>query len=105
MSQWQRRARLLIAIVAVAFAIVVALAFRKRVPAVAFAPAATADPKAVVESAKGWHTRVNREQEEVLTEYKTFSTYPDGSTKLLGVRVTTVRAGDRTLVIMGTQAE
>jgi LPS export ABC transporter protein LptC len=105
MSQWQRRARLLIAIVAVAFAIVVAFAFRKRVPAGAFAPAATADPKAVVESAKGWHTRVNGEQEQVLTEYETFSSYPDGSTKMIGVKVTTRRAGDRTFVITGNQAE
>src|ERR1700674_288706 len=105
MSQWQRRARLLIAIVGVAFAIVVAFAFRKRAPAGATAPAASGDPKAVVESANGWHNRVNREQEEVLTEYETFRTYPDGSTKMLGVKVTTVRAGGRTFVITGKQAD
>src|SRR5260221_2368294 len=105
MSQWQRNARLVIAMVAVVFAIVVAFAFRKRAPVGAFAPAAPADPKAIVESANGWTKRVNREQEEVLTEYETFSTYPDGSTKMLGVKVTTVRAGGRTVVITGNQAD
>src|ERR1700682_5431827 len=105
MSQWQRNARLVIAMVAVVIAIVVAFAFRKRAPVGAFAPAAPADPKALVESAKGWSTRVNREQEEVRTEFETFSTYPDGSTKLLGVRVTTKRAGERTFVIAGNQAD
>ena len=105
MSQWQRKARLLIAIVAVAFAIMVAFAFRKRAPASSFAPAAAADPKALVESARGWSTRMNREQEEVRTEFETLSTYPDGSSKLLGVRVTTRRAGDRTFVITGNHAD
>src|SRR5229473_1179761 len=105
MSQWQRRARLLIAIAAVALAIVVAFAFRKRAPARAFAPAATADPKAVVESARGFHFRVNREQEDIRVDYETASTYPDGSTKMLGAKVTTERAGGRTFVITGTEAD
>src|ERR1700693_2970565 len=98
MSQWQRSARLVIAIGVVAFAVVVAFAFRKRAPP-GLSPTGPADPKAVVESANGWTNRVNREQEEVHTEYQTFSTYPDGSTKMLGVKGTTGRAGGRTFVI------
>jgi LPS export ABC transporter protein LptC len=105
MSQWQRSARLVIAIVAVAFAIVVAFAFRKRAPAGGLAPAVPSDPKAVVESARGRTIRVNREQEDVRIQFETLSTYADGSTKMLGVKVTTERAGGRTFVITGDQAE
>jgi LPS export ABC transporter protein LptC len=104
MSQWQRSARLVIAIGVVAFAVVVAFAFRKRAPA-GLSPAGPADPKAVVESAKGRRIRVNREQEDVRIQYETFSSYPDGSTKMAGVKVTTVRASGRTFVITGNQAD
>ncbi len=53
MTNWQRRARLVIAVAAVAFAVVVAFAFRRRGPTSGSAPVARTDPKAVVESATG----------------------------------------------------
>ena len=105
MATWQKRTRLVLLVAAVALAVVVAAAFKRR-PAPSAAPAvAPADPKAVVESARGYKNRVNREQEEVRTEYGILTTYPDGSTKLQGVKVTTVRDGGRTFVITGEQAE
>ena len=68
-------------------------------------PLTTADPKAVVESEGGWKSRFNRAHEEVRINYKTLSTYPDNSAKLSEVKVTTIRAGGRTFVITGNEAD
>jgi LPS export ABC transporter protein LptC len=104
MVAWQRRARLLIAVAAVAFAIVVAVAFRPRAPEQApVAPVPPTDPAAVVESASGTTIRVNREQEEVRVEYERLLSYPDGVTRMVGMKVTTVRAGGRTFVLTGNE--
>lgn len=104
MLAWQRRARLLIAVAAVAFAIVVAVAFRPRVPEQApVAPVPPTDPAAVVESASGTTIRINREQEEVRVEYQRLLSYPDGVTRMVGMKVTTVRAGGRTFVLTGNE--
>ena len=48
MSNWRRPARLVIAVLAVAFAVVVGLAFKRRVPPAAAVPVTRTDPKAVV---------------------------------------------------------
>jgi LPS export ABC transporter protein LptC len=106
MPTWQRRARLLIAIAAIAFAIVVAIAFKGRNPPSAAAPAIPpADPEAVVESATGTTVRINREQEEVRIEYDKLLTYPNGATKMVGMKVTTVRDNGRTFVLTGNEGE
>ncbi len=104
-TTWQRKARLVIAVAAVALAIVVVLAFKKREPAVAARPIVPADPKAVVESAKGFTFRWNRTQEEVRIDYQTARNYADGSIKAAGVKITTVRAGGRTFIVTGKQGE
>jgi lipopolysaccharide export system protein LptA len=102
---WQRRTRLVLLVAAVAMAIAVAAAFKRR-PEPRVSPLVLpADPKAVVESASGLKSRLNRDQEEVRTEYQTFTAYPDGSIKARGVKVTTVRAGGRTFVISGKEAD
>jgi hypothetical protein len=63
MSPWQRRARLLIALGGIAFAIVVAMAFRKRSPHMSTTAVERSDPTAVVESAGGRTIRINRDKE------------------------------------------
>ena len=105
MSNWQRRARLLIAIAAVAFAVVVALAFRGRGPTTGAPPVTATDPKAVAESATGRTIRLNRDQEEVRIEYDKLLTYQDGSAKMIGVKIVTERAGGRTFTIAAKQGE
>jgi lipopolysaccharide export system protein LptA len=104
-TTWQRKARLIIAIAGVAFAVVVVFAFRKRDPGASSAAVAPADPKAVVESANGLNFRVNLNQETVRVEYGTASSYSDGSSKLSDVTITTVRDGGRTFKITGKQAD
>lgn len=104
-ATWQRKARLIIAIAGVAFAVVVVFAFRKREPAASSAAVAPADPKAVVQSVNGWTSRINLSKEDVRIEYGTASSYSDGSAKLSDVKITTVRGGGRTFVITGKQAD
>jgi LPS export ABC transporter protein LptC/lipopolysaccharide transport protein LptA len=105
MSNWQRRARLLIAVAAAAFAVVVAFAFRGRGPTSSSPPVTSTDPKAVAESATGRTIRLNRDQEEVRIEYDKLLTYQDGSAKMIGVKIVTERAGGRTFTIAAKQGD
>ena len=89
MSKWQRRARLLIAFVALVFAVGVALEFKRRPAGEVAVSVAPTDPNAVVESTGGRVMRFNREHEDVSVEYERQLTYADGSTKLIGVKVST----------------
>ncbi len=104
MTRWQRRARVVVALFAVAFAVVLTLAFRRRVAIVAPAPARFTDPNAVVESTAGRSFKVTGTREDVSVEYDRTLTYKDGSSKLLGVRiVTTERGGDRTFTVTANE--
>src|SRR5687767_4427056 len=103
MPHWQSRARLAIAAAAVAFAVVVALAFQRRVEDPG-APIARTDPDAVVETAGGVTFRVNRDREEVRVAYDELRTYRDKPMELAGVTVTTERAGGRTFTVTARQA-
>ncbi len=94
---WQKRARFVIAIFAVAFTVVVVLAFRHRpagAPAVSPGPASP-DADAVVVSTGGDVARYTGTRKDVTIEYDKQLTYADGSTKLLGVRVATVDRSTR----------
>jgi LPS export ABC transporter protein LptC/lipopolysaccharide transport protein LptA len=105
MTVWQRRTRLALLISAIGVVIAVAAAYRRGPAVVAPASVAPADPKALVESAGGWTSRLNRDHEEVRIDYEKLTTYPDKSSKLTGVKVTTIRAGGRKFVITGNQAD
>jgi len=56
-----------------------------------------------VESAGGRSFRVNREHEEIRVEYDRLLTYPDGTSRMIGVKVVTERAGGRTFTITGRE--
>jgi LPS export ABC transporter protein LptC/lipopolysaccharide transport protein LptA len=89
--RWQKRLRFAIALFAVAFAVVVVLAFKHR-PAAGpevSAPAPADDPNAVVVSTGGDVARYTGTRKDVSIEYDKQLTYADGSTKLVGVRVAT----------------
>ena len=106
MSKWQRRARLLIAVFTVAFAGVVALEFRPRPVEDVAVPVARTDPNAVVESTSGRVMRFNREHEDLSVEYDRQLTYADGSTKLIGVKISTDdRGGDRAFTVTGKEGQ
>src|SRR5712691_3578203 len=104
MTKWQRRARLLIAVFAVAFAVVVVLAFKRRALPAASPSAGRTDPNAIVESTSGRIIRFNRTREDVTVEYDKQLAYRDGSVKLLGVKVVSAsRDGGRTFTATGKE--
>jgi len=104
MSPWQRRLRLVFALSAVALAIVVALAFQRRVD---FRPSTvgSSDPKALVETTNFDRTRQNRDKEEVRIQAGVMRAYGDGTAKGEKLKVTTVRSGGRTFVLTADRAE
>jgi LPS export ABC transporter protein LptC/lipopolysaccharide transport protein LptA len=89
--RWQKRLRFAIALFAVAFAVVVVLAFKHRPAAGPEVSASTPadDPNAVVVSTGGDVARYTGTRKDVSIEYDKQLTYADGSTKLVGVRVVT----------------
>jgi LPS export ABC transporter protein LptC/lipopolysaccharide transport protein LptA len=103
-APWQRRARLLIAIVAVTFAVILALTARQRTPLETRPPVDRTDPKAIIEVASGQLIRLNRDREEIRIKYEHMLSYQDGSSRLLGVEVVTTRSGGRTFVITSKEA-
>ena len=103
--RWQKPARLVIAAAAVVFAVGVALTLRTRTAPAIEAPLARTDPKAKVESAGGLTFRVNKDREEVRIRYDKLLTYENGSSKMVGVTVTTERAGGRVFTISGQKGE
>jgi LPS export ABC transporter protein LptC/lipopolysaccharide transport protein LptA len=103
--RWQKRARVVVAIAAIGFAIAVALTLRTRTAPAVEAPLAQTDPNAVVESAGGLTFRVNKDREDIRIKYDKLLSYQNGSSKMLGVTVTTERAGGRLFTIRGNEGE
>src|ERR1700710_218899 len=103
--RWQKPARFVIVLAAVVFAVGVGLTLRTRTAPAIEAPLARTDPKAVVESAGGLTFRVNKDREEVRIRYDKLLSYENGSSKMLGVTVTTERAGGRVFTISGQEGE
>lgn len=103
MTKWQRWARLIIAVSAVAFAIVVAFALKRRAPAPIASLVVRTDPGAVIESTGGRVERFKLAREDVRVEYEKQLTYADGSTKMMGVRIVTGNRGGRTFTVMSKE--
>jgi lipopolysaccharide export system protein LptA len=101
MASWQRRARLLIAVSAAIFAIVVAFMLSRRAPGAAGALVRMAD-KAVMESRSGDYVRRTGSREDLRIEFEKELTYADGSSTLVNVTVTsTNRADGRVFTVTG----
>lgn len=104
MTKWQRRARLLVAIFAVGFAVMVAFAFKRRVPVAPATSSGRTDPDAVIESTTGRVMKFNGTREDVTVEYEKQSTYKDGTNRFLGVKVVSQeRHGNRTFTVTGKE--
>lgn len=85
--------RLLVAVFGIAFAVFVALRFRRPVPPPVSAPIARIDPGAIVESTGGYTQRFTRSREDVLLKFDKQRIYANGSTTLFGVRIITQDRG------------
>lgn len=105
MTRWQRRARLVIAIGAVAFAILVLFALKRR-PQPTSQATARPDPGAVVEVTGGRVERFKLSREDVRVAYGRQLTYANGSTKLMDVTIAAdERAGGRSFTVKGDTAD
>jgi lipopolysaccharide export system protein LptA len=105
MPKWRKTARIVIGVLAVTVTAAVALTMKRRTPPAEEAPLVRTDPAAVVEGADGGTVRINREHEEIRIEYERLLTYANNSTKMLGVKVTTERAGGRVFTIKAKEGE
>jgi hypothetical protein len=100
MVVWQKRARLFVLTIAVSVAAVVFFTTRRREEPPPPVPVERGDPAATVESSGAFLVQVKGERETVRIEAERQYSYPDGSTRLIKVKVTSVRQG-KTFVAIG----
>ena len=103
MLAWQKRARWIVLAVAIGAIAVVLFTTRRREAPPPPEPMARVDPAAVVESSGANMFQVKGERETVRIEAEKQLSYPDGSTRLLNVKVTSIRQG-KTFVATGAEA-
>ena len=104
MQLWQRRARWVIAVFGIVFAVFVARELKRRDPPLPTKPVVRTDPGAIVETTGGNLIRVKGTREDVSVAYEKQFTYEDGTSKLLGVTIVTEeRNGSRTFTITGKE--
>lgn len=87
MTVWQRRARLVVGVSAIAFAVFVGLQFKRRAPAASLPAGVRTEPGAVVETTGTRTERFSLSHESVRVTADKQLTYADGSSKLIGVHV------------------
>lgn len=102
--KWRRAARVVLAIVAVAFAVVVAVSMKQRQAPRTPPPVPRADPQAVIESQGGNTVRVKGEREDFNLSYERLLTYANGASKMIGVTIVTDRNG-RTYTVKGGEGQ
>jgi lipopolysaccharide transport protein LptA/LPS export ABC transporter protein LptC len=105
MSRWQRRARLVIAVFALAFLVVLALAFKRRTAGVQPAAVVPTEQGAVVVSTGGETKRFSSSREDVNVRYERLLTYADGSSKLMGVTIATDDRHGKSFTITGKEGK
>src|SRR4026209_1950948 len=93
MITWQKRARLFVLAVAVGVIAVVFFTTRRRQEAPPPTPIERGDPAATVESSGAFLVQFKGDRETVRVEAEKQFAYPDGSTRLINVKVTSVRDG------------
>jgi len=105
MQQWQRSARLAVAVFGVAFAVFVAREWKRRDPPAAVKPTPRTDPRALVEVTAGRTTHINGAREAVDISFKKQFTYEDGTSKLEGATIVfdERNGGTRTFTITGNE--
>src|SRR5688572_1468501 len=103
MVVWQKRARLFVLAIAVCVIAVVYFTTRRREEPPPPAPVERGDPAATIESSGAFLIQHKGERETVRIEAEKQYSYPDGSSRLIKVKVTSVRQG-KTFVAIGDEA-
>jgi len=102
--RWQRIARLVLAIVGIAFAVGVGMTMKRRTTPQSQPPVPRTDPTAVVESEGGSTVRINGEREQGVLTYERLLTYANGASKMVGVTITSDRNG-KTFIVKGAEGQ
>lgn len=100
---WQKRARWLVLAIAVAVVAAVFATTRKREQPPAAEPVARVDPAAIVESSGAFVVQHKGDRETVRIDADKQLSYPDGGTRLLGVKITSIRQG-KAFIVTGEEA-
>ncbi len=103
MLAWQKRARWAVLAIAIGVVAVVFFTTRRREVPPPPEPIARVDPAAIIESSGAQSFQVKGDRETVRIEAEKQLLYPDGSTRLLNAKVTSVRDG-KTFVALGDEA-
>jgi LPS export ABC transporter protein LptC len=103
MTTWQKRARLVMAGVGITVIIAVALTVRERQPKPENDSVTRVDPKAVAESAGGRTVQASGTRVPGVLDYERSLTYADGTSRLIGPKLTTTRNG-QTFTVTGKEA-
>lgn len=94
MVAWQKRARLFVMVVAIGVVAAVFFTTRRREPLPPPPPIERGDPAATIESQGAFLVQVKGDRETVRVEAEKQYSYPDGSTRLIKVKVTSTRQGE-----------
>jgi LPS export ABC transporter protein LptC len=104
--RWQHWVKIVLALGALAVTVAVGRAIRRRDVTTPPPPVVRTDPQAIVESTGGRAVRFNRAHEDIRVEYERQLTYKDGSTKLLGVKISSDSRGDgRRFVVTANEGQ
>lgn len=104
MTTWQRRVRLGLGVFVVVFSVALFFAVRKR-PEPPPTRSVARDPKAIIESTRGSYEQTKEGREVVRVHYDTLATYPDGHSRLTGVKVELTQQSGRVVTVTGQEAD
>jgi len=102
--KWQKLARLIVATIGIAAAVVVYATMGERAKPVSVTEPTRLDPKAIIESSGNVVQQVRGARQDFLIEADRQLTYEGGTTKLLGVKITVRNRGGRDYVVSGREA-
>jgi LPS export ABC transporter protein LptC/lipopolysaccharide transport protein LptA len=106
LARWQRKARFIIAIFGVVFAVFVARQLKRRELPPPPPPVTRTDPGAITETTGGNLLRFKASREDVSVTFEKQLTYANGTSKLLGVTVvTTEKSGKRSFTITAKEGQ
>lgn len=104
MTGWQKRTRVVLAVVVVGVVGVVGYTLRPREPRVIPAPIEKLDPKATVVTIGGDAIQLKGSSQDLRIEFERQVTYEDGQTRLFGVKIKVDNRGGRNYTITGKEA-
>ena len=103
--KWQKWARLIVATIGIAAAVVVYATMGERAKPVPVTEPTRLDPKAIIESSGNVVQQVRGARQDFLIEADRQLTYEGGTTKLLGVKITVRNRAGRDYVVSGREAQ